>query len=109
MNASLSLRAARRLALRAQGFAQGPSATVGQRRLLTLIERLGALQIDSVSALVRAHYLPAFSRLGPYDRALLERAAWGPGRQGNRAGSLSGPTEGTNGGSGGTYIGCGRS
>lgn len=80
MSASLSLAAARRLALRAQGFGSGPCAAVGAGRLLRLIERLGALQIDSVNALVRSHYLPLFSRLGPYDCALLERAAWGATR-----------------------------
>ena len=41
------------------------------------IGRLGALQIDSVSAVVRSHYLPLFSRLGAYDRSLLEAMAWG--------------------------------
>ena len=44
------------------------------------VSDLGALQLDSVNVLVRSHYLPLFSRLGPYRREHLEAAAWGPRR-----------------------------
>ncbi|UVE16209.1 winged helix DNA-binding domain-containing protein [Pseudomonas sp. LS44] len=77
---SLSLQQARRLALVAQGFTARPPRLVKNTHLTQMIERLGALQIDSVNALVRSHYLPLFSRLGDYSQSLLEQAAWGPKR-----------------------------
>ena len=78
---SLSLTEARRIALAAQGFGQRAveQPTIGQMR--KTLDRLGLFQIDSVNVLARAHYLPAFSRLGAYDRSLLEREAWGAKRQ----------------------------
>ena len=75
---TLSAAAARRIALSAQGFADArPAVPIGVRQIRRMIDRLGLLQIDSVNVLVRAHYLPLFSRLGSYDRATLERLAWG--------------------------------
>jgi uncharacterized protein YcaQ len=68
---------ARRIALAAQGFGSARPANPGTRQIRATIGRLGLLQIDSVNVLVRSHYLPLFSRLGDYERALLERAAYG--------------------------------
>lgn len=64
---------ARRIGLAAQGFGSPHAATIGIRQLNQLVGRLGLLQLDSVNVFERSHYLPAFSRLGSYDRSLLDR------------------------------------
>jgi uncharacterized protein YcaQ len=67
---------ARRIALGAQGFAdQRPSVPIGTRQLRRTAERLAVVQIDSVNVLSRSHYLPAFSRLGPYPRPAFDALA----------------------------------
>jgi uncharacterized protein YcaQ len=77
MTEKLSAKTARRMALAAQGFGKARPAAPGRRHVLSTIETLGLLQIDSVNVVSRSHYLPLFSRLGGYPRALLEDVAWG--------------------------------
>lgn len=80
MTTSLSIKDARRIALAAQGFGIRHPDRPSTTHLGKTLGRLGLFQIDSVNVLTRAHYLPAFSRLGCYDRKLLDRAAWGARR-----------------------------
>ncbi len=72
---TLSSAQARRIALAAQGF-RDPRHTVPTMRTFSrTLARTGVLQVDSVNVLARAHYMPLFSRMGPYDREMLTRAA----------------------------------
>ncbi len=72
---SLSTAQARRITLAAQGFLDKRHDPPTMRTLARTVERTGVLQIDSVNVLARAHYMPLFSRMGPYEVELLHRAS----------------------------------
>ncbi len=77
MSERLTLAVARRIALAAQGFTdRAPTGLPDRRHLRRVLGRTQLLQMDSVNVFERAHYLPLFSRLGPYDKALVDRAAY---------------------------------
>lgn len=77
----LSLEEARRAILYAQGFGNRHTTQVTHRHLHTISKRIGMLQIDSVNVLMRAHYLPIFSRLGPYPINLLDEISYSKKRR----------------------------
>jgi uncharacterized protein YcaQ len=70
--ATLRLSEARRIALAAQLFGKPKPSRAGRAAVLSTVRGLGLVQIDSVNVLVRSHYLPTFSRIGSYDRSLLD-------------------------------------
>jgi uncharacterized protein len=72
----LSLAEVRRLALTSLGFGAKKPARAGRPHVRATIARLSAIQIDSVNVLARAHYLPTFSRYGPYPTSTLETLAY---------------------------------
>ena len=65
------------MALGAQGFAdRRPTGRIDVRHFRRLLTTLGVIQIDSVNVLARAHYLPAFARLGSYSRPAFDDFLW---------------------------------
>ena len=73
---------ARRIALAAQGFGVPKlERAVTMRDIQAVTNRLAQFQIDSINVVTRAQFMPLFSRLGPYDPTLLERAAYQPPRR----------------------------
>jgi uncharacterized protein YcaQ len=74
---TLSIAQARRITLAAQGFTDPkPGGATDLRHLRRVLRRLHLIQMDSVNVLQRAHFLPLYSRLGPYPTGLIERAAY---------------------------------
>lgn len=70
----ISVDAAKRIALGAQGFAaKTPSGRIDTRHFRRVMNRVGLVQLDSVNVCVRSHYMPFYARLGPYDQDRLDR------------------------------------
>src|SRR5215217_3661172 len=68
---------ARRVALAAQGLAAPtPAGRAGPARLRAVLERLGAIQIDSINVVARSHELVLQARAGPHDRAAFDRLVY---------------------------------
>ena len=70
--APLSLQQARNLHLAAQGLLAPPRARAKRKSVLTAIERMRLLQIDTIHVVARSPYLVLFSRLGDYETRWLD-------------------------------------
>ena len=70
---SISAEHARSIAVRAQGLAGDASAP---KTPATVLQHVGAVQLDTISVLARSHELVAYARLGPVPRAEIEAAYW---------------------------------
>ncbi|SQI36405.1 Uncharacterized protein conserved in bacteria [Serratia plymuthica] len=70
----ISLAAARALHLAAQGLLSPIKRKAKPDDVVTAIQRMGLLQIDTISVVARSPYLVLFSRLGDYQPEWLEQA-----------------------------------
>ncbi len=75
---TFSINEARSIAITAAGLAEPrpKSGDVGLNDFERVARRLNIVQVDSVNVLVRAQYMPFFSRLGVYPLEMLHRYAY---------------------------------
>jgi uncharacterized protein YcaQ len=79
---TLTLEEARGVALAAQGLdapaadLSRPGAATTAADLAAMIDRLGVVQIDTISVVARTQYLTLWSRLGAYPQRLLDEALY---------------------------------
>ena len=74
---TLSLEDARKIALAAQGFyRQRPASRADLDAVRSVIRSVQLVQLDTVNVVTRAHYMPFFSRLGPYEPNLIDELAF---------------------------------
>ena len=79
MTPTLTASAARRTFLAAQGVnSRRPTRRANPRDFAAYLDAQGIVQLDTVNVLARAHYLPFYSRLGPYVLTDLDEFLWGP-------------------------------
>ena len=71
MSADLSRREARRAQLVALGLLAGEAADPA-----SVLQRLAAVQLDTISVLARSHELVVFARMGAVESAAIESAYW---------------------------------
>ncbi len=75
---TFTIEEARRIALCSQGFysprPKGQELTTSH--IAKVVDRVKIIQIDSIDVLVRAQFMPFFSRLGPYPMELLHAYAY---------------------------------
>jgi len=76
---TISIAEARRIALAAQGFDRPRPKSVRIAEIAALIRRLGLVQLDFVNVIGPAHYQVIFSRLGSYNRKLLDHLVYRSG------------------------------
>lgn len=70
----VTVSAARRIALAAQGFADPrPAGRHDARHLRRVVDRVSVVQLDSVNVFARAHYMPFVSRIGWAETARIDR------------------------------------
>jgi hypothetical protein len=64
------------LFLARQHLARPRTRSLTARSLVSFVEDVGGLQLDSINVVERGHHLTLWSRFGPYERATVERIAY---------------------------------